>query len=39
MAASTQLLDELVREDLGAAAVERHLRSADSDSHLRATIA
>ena len=39
VAAGAQLPDELVREDLGAAAVERHLRSADGDSHLRATIA
>ncbi len=39
VAARAQLLDELVREDLGAAAVERHLRSADGDPHLRATIA
>ena len=37
--ALAQLGGEVVREDLGAAALERHLRAADGDPHVRATIA
>jgi hypothetical protein len=35
VAARVQLGDEVVREDLGAAAREGHLRPADGDSHDR----
>src|SRR5439155_24045709 len=33
--ASTELADQIVREDLGPAALERHLRCANGDPHLR----
>jgi hypothetical protein len=39
MAARVQLLRQPLREDLGAAVRERHLRMRDDDSHARATMA
>jgi hypothetical protein len=39
VAAATELLDEVVGEDLDAAAGKWHLRPTDGDSHVRATIA
>ena len=37
MAAKLELLDEAVREDLGAPVHERHLRQADGNPHARVT--